>query len=87
MRKRIHSLWAAPFLAAALVLAAEEEVPAEVLQNLDFFLNYDISMDLDALEPEEGSTAPAPPSKNASAVSVSSPAATSSSTDTRRISP
>lgn len=50
MKRRPASLSSIFVLGLTLALAQETEVPAEVLENLDFFRNYDMIKDLDALE-------------------------------------
>ena len=83
MRKRSRVPWTVPLLASTFVLAAKDEVPAEVLKSLDFFMNYDVVKDLDALEPAADSKTTA----SAPAIKVSTAAAPSKSTDTAKVSP
>lgn len=73
MRKRALTLWLSGALAAA-AMAAAVTAPAEVLDNLDFFSDFEMLVNLEILEDEKPETGlkdmPAAPAVSTAAASV-----------------
>lgn len=73
MRKRALTLWLSGALAAA-AMAAAVTAPAEVLDNLDFFSDFEMLVNLEILEDEKPETGikniPAVPAVSTAAASM-----------------
>jgi hypothetical protein len=73
MRKRALTLWLGGALAAA-AMAAAVTAPAEVLDNLDFFSDFEMLANLEILEDEKPETGlndmPAAPEVSTAAASI-----------------